>query len=142
MLMLGVGKSSKQRKLDDKKRLRLGRMFLEHIYQILCENDRFCSLQGFELQRVDVGPTYQVMDVYWLAKGDESDQVTEEFLKSSENFVRKRLSEFLGNSKVPRVNFTSERRHLLEQVKCLSLSVFRIRVSCTQQFIPFWKIAF
>uniref|UniRef100_A0A915Q611 Ribosome-binding factor A n=1 Tax=Setaria digitata TaxID=48799 RepID=A0A915Q611_9BILA len=115
MLMLDVGKKPKQRKLNDAKRNRLGRMFLEYIFQILCEHDRFCDLEGLELYRIDVGPTFKVMDVYWLARGDESDEIAEEVLKKSEDFVRKKLSELLGNHSVPRITFVPERKHLLEK---------------------------
>ncbi|VBB26881.1 unnamed protein product [Acanthocheilonema viteae] len=115
MLMLDVGKKPKQRKLSEAKRNRLGRMFLEHIFQILCEHDRFCDIEGLELYKVDVGPTFKVMDVYWLAKGDKSDEITEKVLKGSENFVRKRLSELLSNNNVPRLTFIAERKHLVEQ---------------------------
>lgn len=114
-LMLDVGKKAKPRKLNEAKRNRLGRMFLEYIFQILCESDRFCGVKGLELYKVDVGPTYKVMDVYWLAKGDEYDRVTEAVLKNSEEFVRRKLSESLGNRNVPRIIFVAERKHLVEQ---------------------------
>uniref|UniRef100_A0A0R3RQJ0 Uncharacterized protein n=1 Tax=Elaeophora elaphi TaxID=1147741 RepID=A0A0R3RQJ0_9BILA len=94
MLMLDVGKKPKQRKLNEAKRNRLWRMFLEH---------------------VDVGPTFEVMDVYWLAKGDESDEIAEKVLKESVNFIRKRLSESLGSHNVPRLTFIADRKHLVEQ---------------------------
>uniref|UniRef100_A0A1I7VTW7 Ribosome-binding factor A n=1 Tax=Loa loa TaxID=7209 RepID=A0A1I7VTW7_LOALO len=115
MLMLDVGKKPKQRKLNEAKRNRLGRMFLEHVFQILCEHDRFCDIEGLELYKVDVGPTFKVMDVYWLAKGDKSDEIIEKVLKGSEDFVRKRLSELLGSHNIPRLTFIAERKHLLEQ---------------------------
>ncbi|VIO92533.1 Uncharacterized protein BM_BM2375 [Brugia malayi] len=115
LLMLDVGKKPKRRKLDEAKRNRLGRMFMEHLFQILCEHDRFCDIEGLELYKVDVGPTFKVMDVYWLAKGDKSDEITEKVLKESENFVRKRLSELLSTHNVPRLTFVAERKHIVEQ---------------------------
>ncbi|CAG9532382.1 unnamed protein product [Cercopithifilaria johnstoni] len=115
MLMLDVGKKPKQRKLSEIKRNRLGRMFLEYIFQILCEHDRFCGIEGLELYKVDVGPTFKVMDVYWLAKGSKSDEVAEKVLKESENFVRKKLSELLSSHNVPRLTFIAERKQLVEQ---------------------------
>ncbi|EJW74924.1 hypothetical protein WUBG_14169 [Wuchereria bancrofti] len=60
------------------------------------------------------------MDVYWLAKGDKSDEITEKVLKGSEDFVRKRLSELLGTHNVPRLTFIAEHRHIVEQYRALS----------------------
>ncbi|VDO51350.1 unnamed protein product [Onchocerca flexuosa] len=115
MLMLDVGKKPRQRKLSEARRNRLGRMFLEHVFQILCEHDRFCDIEGLELYKAYFCPTFKVMDVYWLAKGDKSDEIMEEVLKSSEDFVRKRLSELLGSHNIPRLTFVAERKHLVEQ---------------------------
>ncbi|VDK87125.1 unnamed protein product [Onchocerca ochengi] len=64
---------------------------------------------------VDVAPTFKVMDVYWLAKGDKSDEIMEKVLKNSEDFVRKRLSELLSSHNIPRLTFVAERKHLVEQ---------------------------
>ncbi|KAM3723131.1 putative ribosome-binding factor A [Dirofilaria immitis] len=120
MLMLNIGKKPKQRKLSEIKRSRLGRMFLEHIFQILCEHDRFYEIEGLELYKVDIGPTFKVMDVYWLAKGNKSDEITDKVLKGSEDFVRKRLSESLGSHNIPRLAFVAECKHLVEQeMNCL-----------------------
>lgn len=49
MLMLEIGKKPKNRKLNEAKRNRLGRMFLEEIFQILSEHDRFCEIEGLQL---------------------------------------------------------------------------------------------
>ncbi|MCP9258181.1 hypothetical protein DINM_002692 [Dirofilaria immitis] len=70
--------------------------------------------------KVDIGPTFKVMDVYWLAKGNKSDEITDKVLKGSEDFVRKRLSESLGSHNIPRLAFVAECKHLVEQeMNCL-----------------------
>lgn len=54
-------------------------------------------------------------------------QITEKLLKESEGLIRTKLSESLGNSNIPRLNFVAEQRHLLEQViMALAGTVFQI----------------
>uniref|UniRef100_A0A915AK25 Ribosome-binding factor A, mitochondrial n=1 Tax=Parascaris univalens TaxID=6257 RepID=A0A915AK25_PARUN len=111
MLLLSIGSKGKQRKLDARKRTQLGVIFAERLIEVI-ENDEKLASLNVQLTKVDVSPSFIDMRVFWLAKGDHTDQITSAALDESSSIIRKRLAEFMCNITVPQVKFIADRSHL------------------------------
>ncbi|KHN72262.1 Putative ribosome-binding factor A, mitochondrial [Toxocara canis] len=111
MVLISAGSKGKRRKLDDRKRQQLGIIFAERLVDIIANDEKFASL-GLQLSKVDVAPSFVDMRVFWLAKGDDTDQRTSEVLEQSASVIRKRLAESMSNFSVPQVKFIEDRSHL------------------------------
>ncbi|VDM43232.1 unnamed protein product [Toxocara canis] len=119
MVLISAGSKGKRRKLDDRKRQQLGIIFAERLVDIIANDEKFASL-GLQLSKVDVAPSFVDMRVFWLAKGDDTDQRTSEVLEQSASVIRKRLAESMSNFSVPQVKFIEDRSHLALMYRAVS----------------------
>lgn len=111
--VLSVQKLAKQRRLDAKKRLQLSHIFQSAIMETIDEDEQLVELQ-LAISKVDIPPAFQEITVFWVAKGNETDERAKEVLAAAQNSVRRRLSEKFGNSRTPAVVFRMDDSHILQ----------------------------
>ncbi|KAE9550854.1 hypothetical protein FO519_005935 [Halicephalobus sp. NKZ332] len=112
LLVLNPGSRLKTRKLDEKKRRQLSQLFFENVSGIICEIPEAAENKVM-ITKVDVPHHMTEIKVYWKAFGDTRDINVKHFLENNAEIVRRKLSETLYHSNVPKLVFHADREHLL-----------------------------
>ncbi|KAH7726774.1 Protein C25G4.3 b [Aphelenchoides avenae] len=113
MLVLSVNGAS-YRKLDAKKRSHFSELYSESLLSIIPEYARLAELQ-FEVVKIDVPPILTEVVIRWRCHGDERDEEIQQVLTAEAESIRRKLSETLYNSNVPRLKFVADRTHLTQE---------------------------
>lgn len=115
LLVLNPGSKLKTRKLDEKKRKQLSQLYFETVAGVICEIPEAAE-HKIIITKVDIPHHMTEIKVYWRAFGDTRDITVKEFLESNSEIVRRKLSETLYHSNVPKIAFHADREHLLLEV--------------------------
>jgi len=107
MLLLSTGPNPNIRRIDDRKRKQLVNLYTQNLSQLMSYEE---ELSEIIINKVEVPQAFTELRIYWRCSGDvEKDQNTECTLMDFSNTLRRKLSESLYGSNVPRFNFIPDR---------------------------------
>lgn len=86
----------------------LNKLFMRHITDYMGTDNTF-SGYGLEISRVNVTTDFQLVNVYWAARGDGSDDKLEAMLARSAGMLRHNLSALRLMGEVPMIKFVKDR---------------------------------
>ena len=123
LLVLNPGSKLKTRKLDEKKRKQLCQLYFETVAGVICEIPEAAEHKVI-ITKVDIPHHMTEIRVYWRAFGDTRDVNVKGFLEANSEFIRRKLSETLYHSNVPKLAFHADREHLLLEVCRLRIPLY------------------
>lgn len=88
----------------------LNKLFMRHITDFMATDDTFTGY-GLEITRVNITTNFQLINVYWLARGDESDVHLESILSKSAGLLRHNLSQLRLMGEVPTIKFVKDKTY-------------------------------
>lgn len=86
----------------------LNKIFMQHITDYMATQTTF-SGYGLEISRVKITIDFKIINVFWLAKGDENDEKLEAMLSQSAGMLRHNLSSLRLMGEVPKIKFVKDR---------------------------------
>ncbi|VDD92912.1 unnamed protein product [Enterobius vermicularis] len=113
-ILLDLRNPVKSRHLDSIKRERLGVIFQREILEIMEQSSELTNYR-ISISKVAVPPSFSEISVFWLARGDGTDEETGKVLESFGSSMRAKLSEKCGFIKIPVVKFVMDDKDLREQ---------------------------
>lgn len=86
----------------------LNKLFMQHITDYMATQSSFAGY-GLEISRVKITIDFKIINVFWLAKGDENDEKLEAMLSQSAGMLRHNLSSLRLMGEVPKIKFVKDR---------------------------------
>lgn len=88
----------------------LNKLFMKNITDLMANGEMTEEIlgRGVEVSRVKVAPDFQIVNVYWLAKGSEDDAEIEKLLRKCSGLLRHELSQLRVMGEVPRIHFVKD----------------------------------
>ncbi|XP_059054922.1 uncharacterized protein LOC131848966 [Achroia grisella] len=93
----------------------LNKLFMKQITDIMSTGTVSMDIvgRGIEISKVQVTPDLQTVNVFWVCKGDASDDETESVLKSTAGALRHELSTLRVMGEVPYIVFVKDKHEAL-----------------------------
>ncbi|EFA06539.1 putative ribosome-binding factor A, mitochondrial [Tribolium castaneum] len=91
----------------------LNKLFMRHITDLIATGEYSSEFEGHEIEinRVQIAPDYKGLNVFWVAKGTQDDEVVEKLLKKNAGFLRHELSSLRVMGAVPMIHFVKDKHH-------------------------------
>lgn len=85
----------------------LNKTFMRYITDLMATGECASEIlgHGIEINKVKVTPDYKLLNVYWIARGNEKDEVVEKVLNKNAGFLRHELSQLRVMGNVPKLKF-------------------------------------
>jgi ribosome-binding factor A len=89
----------------------LNKLFMKHITDLLStgEYSSEFSAYGIEINRVQISPDYMALNVFWVARNAQNDEIVEKLLKKNAGFLRHELSSLRVMGVVPIIQFVKDK---------------------------------
>ncbi|XP_037035197.1 uncharacterized protein LOC119073667 [Bradysia coprophila] len=86
----------------------LNKLFMRHITDYMATDSTFTGY-ALEISRVNITTDFKLVNVYWLARGDGTDERLEAMLSKSTGMLRYNLSTLRLMGEVPMIKFVKDR---------------------------------
>jgi ribosome-binding factor A len=85
----------------------LNKLFMKHITDLLSTGEYSSEFSGYgiEINRVQISPDYMALNVFWVARNAQNDEIVEKLLKKNAGFLRHELSSLRVMGVVPIIQF-------------------------------------
>ncbi|XP_067002572.2 putative ribosome-binding factor A, mitochondrial [Anabrus simplex] len=93
----------------------LNKLFMKNITDLMATGEIAGEVlgRGISISRVKVSPDYNIINVYWLAKGTEDDVTTEKILSDAAYSLRHELSQLHVMGVVPKIKFVKDKQYAI-----------------------------
>lgn len=88
----------------------LNKLFMRYITDFMATGDTF-SGYGLEISRVHITSDFRIVNVFWLARGDGSDEELETMLSKAAGPLRHNLSQLRLMGEVPTIKFVKDKSY-------------------------------
>lgn len=109
----------------------LNKLFMQHITDYMA-NDGSFSGYGLEISRVQITADFKLVNVFWLARGDSSDEKLEAMLSRSAGHLRHNLSTLRLIGEVPIIKFVKDRFY----AKAAEVDMLLAKADFGDDFVP------
>ncbi|KAJ6633298.1 putative ribosome-binding factor A, mitochondrial [Pseudolycoriella hygida] len=89
----------------------LNKLFMRYITDYMSTDDTY-SGYGLEISHVKMTNDFKLLNVYWIARGDESDEKLESILSKSAGLLRHNLSQLRLMGEVPVIKFVKDKTYV------------------------------
>ncbi|XP_044265211.1 putative ribosome-binding factor A, mitochondrial [Tribolium madens] len=91
----------------------LNKLFMRHITDLIATGEYSSEFEGHEIEinRVQIAPDYKGLNVFWVAKGTQDDEIVEKLLKKNAGFLRHELSSLRLVGAVPMIHFVKDKHY-------------------------------
>lgn len=97
----------------------------------MATSDTF-SGQGLEISRVKITTDFQIVNVFWLARGDMSDEILESTLSKTAGMLRHNLSQLRLMGEVPTIRFVKDKHY----AKSVEVEMLLKRADFGDDYVP------
>ncbi|XP_063540257.1 putative ribosome-binding factor A, mitochondrial [Cydia strobilella] len=99
-------------KRGERRMAMLNKMFMKNITDLMSTGTLAMNVvgRGIEISKVKVTPDFQTVNVFWVCKGDSTDEETEEVLNKVAGPLRAELSSLRVMGVVPYIHFIKDRQ--------------------------------
>ncbi|CAI5446900.1 unnamed protein product [Caenorhabditis angaria] len=105
--------ANKQRRLDDKKMVQLGKIMEQHVSDVISTDETLANLK-IQISKVKLDRAFSNLEIFWMCfDGGERDEQTRNILESAKFSIRKRIQEAVGFT-CPELKFVADKTHLME----------------------------
>jgi len=112
----------------------LNKLFMKNITDLMSTDKFSANIVGYGLQisTVKVSPDFHSLNVFWLAQGDENDEIIGEILKELSGPIRHELSQLRLMGEIPRIFFLKDKFYS----KAAEVDVLLAKADFGEDFVP------
>ncbi|RVE54534.1 hypothetical protein evm_000655 [Chilo suppressalis] len=104
----------------------LNKLFMKQVTDLMSTGTVSIDIvgRGIEISKVQITPDFQTVKVFWVCKGNATDEETEAVLKSTAGALRHELSTLRVMGEVPYITFVKDQQeaHVVELDRLLSVA--------------------